>query len=519
MELQQYLIIVRERWRSAVITAVIVLAAVAGYTLLQTPTYQATTRLFVQTQAGSSVQDLNSGASFASQQITSYADLATSPLVLQPVIDQLGLSTSPHALADEISTTVPPETLILEITATSTDPADATRVADATAASLQSTVEQLESNGTASTVHLTVVSPAVEPSSPASPKVLRNIALGVVLAILAGLAVAVVRELLDNRVRRADDIEKGFDRPVIATIPASRDAKNLPLISAQHPLSLQAEAYRELRTNLQFLGFSEGRRSIVVTSSLSGEGKSSSAVNLAYVLAQSGARVLLIDADLRRPSLHEYLHLEGGAGLTSVLIGEADIEDVSQPLDVEGLDVLTSGPIPPNPSELLGSARMEKLLSVATDLYDMVVVDSAPLLSVTDAAVLSRLTGGTLVVAQSERVKKQQLAQALEKLEAVEARLLGVLLNRVPSRSQGVYAYRYSYAPVTSDADGSPSDESQRSDERPSDAVKATEAVHRSGVSAGTVSGHRVHHGRPSSGRRAEPKAWPVAPGAGEHLW
>jgi capsular exopolysaccharide synthesis family protein len=445
VELQHYLTILRDRWISALVAAVVVLGAVVGFTFLQTPEYQATNRVFVQTQAGSSVADLSSGVNFASQQITSYADVATTPLVLDPVIEQLGLDMTAQELALQISTTVPPETLILEITATSEDPAEAAAIANATSESLRAQVTELETAGEEASVELTVISPATEPESPASPRMPLNLAIGVVLALLAGVAVAILRDILDNSVRRPEDIERTFEKPVIAAIPASKDAKHLPLITAQHPQSLQAEAYRSLRTNLQFMGLTGENRSVLVTSSLPGEGKSSSAINLARVIAQAGNHVLLIDADLRRPSVAEYLGLEGDAGLTSVLIGDADIEDVAQPMETEGLDVLASGPIPPNPSELLGSKAMQELLAHAMATYDFVVVDTAPLLAVTDAVVLSRYVGGTVVVAQSERVRRPQLQQSLEKLDAVEARMLGVVLNRVHGSSRGTYTYNYSY--------------------------------------------------------------------------
>lgn len=446
MELQHYLTILRDRWISALVTAFLVLGAVVALTLLQTPEYQATNRVFVQTQAGSSVADLSSGVNFASQQITSYADVATTPLVLDPVIDELGLDTTARELAGRISTTVPPETLILEITVTDEDPAQAAAIANTTSESLRAQVAALETSDEEPTVELTVITPATEPTSPASPSIPRNVAVGLVLAVLAGVAIAIMRDLLDNRVRRPDDIERLFEQPVIAAIPASKDAKHLPLVSAQHPQSMQAEAYRGLRTNLQFMGLTSESRSVLITSSLPGEGKTSSAINLAHVIAQAGNRVLLIDADLRRPSVAGYLGLEGDAGLTTVLIGEANIEDVAQPLETEGLEVLASGPIPPNPSELLGSKNMQDLLNDAMAKYDFVVVDTAPLLAVTDAVVLSHYVGGTVVVAQSQRVRKPQLGQALDKLEAVQARVLGIILNRVQSGSQGAYIYNYSYS-------------------------------------------------------------------------
>lgn len=442
----------RDRWISALVTTAVVFGAVTAFTLLQAPEYQATNRVFVQTQAGSNVADLSSGVNFASQQITSYADVATTPLVLDPVIEKLELDTTAQELAPQINTTVPPDTLILEITATDTDPARAAAIANATSESLRAEVSNLETNGEDASVELTVIAPATEPASAASPSIPRNIAVGLVLAMLAGLVIAITRDLLDSRVRRPADIEKAFDHPVIATIPASRDAKHMPLVVAQHPQSLQAEAYRSLRTNLQFMGLTGENRSVLVTSSLPGEGKSSSAINLAHVIAQAGTRVLLIDADLRRPSVANYLGLEGNAGLTTVLIGDAAIEDVTQPLETDGLDILASGPIPPNPSELLGSTAMQKLLDAALAQYAFVVVDTAPLLAVTDAVVLSRFVGGTVVVAQSERVRRPQLEQSLRKLQAVEARLLGVVLNRVHGGPRGSYNYSYSY---TSQADAS----------------------------------------------------------------
>lgn len=523
VELQQYLTMLKERWVSALLTALLVLGTVVAATLLQTPLYQATTRLFVQTQTGSSVADLNSGVNFASQQITSYADLATSPLVLDPVIEELSLNDTALQLADSISTAVPPDTLILEITASSENATESASIANATAASLQGAVAELETNGESATVELTVISPAQTPATPTSPSVPRNLVLGVMLAFLAGIGVAVARALVDNRVRTSHDIEESIHRPVIASIPVSRNSRQLPLITVQHPQSLQAEAYRELRTNLQFTGLARGLRSVLVTSSLAGEGKSSSAINLAYVLAQARNRVLLIDADLRRPSVASYLGLEGNAGLTTVLIGEAEIADLAQPLDVEGLEVLTSGPIPPNPSELLGSATMEQTLRNATADYDYVIVDTSPLLAVTDAAVLSQIVGGTLVVAQSERVKKPQLRASVEKLAAVDARILGVLLNRVPKRVRDAYSYKYRYDSETSSRAATTR---QRKSLKSAPAIKNQPITESQRSEPGATRAATVAPGKRRARSRknadhpgAEVRAWPGASDAGgRHL-
>ncbi|WP_168165446.1 polysaccharide biosynthesis tyrosine autokinase, partial [Brachybacterium sp. HMSC06H03] len=456
MELQQYLTILKERWSTAAIAAVLVLAVVSTLTLTRTPTYTATNRVFVQTEAGGSVSERSSGVNFASQQIITYADLAKTPIVLDPVIEELGLDLTADELADRISTTIPEDTLIIDITASSVDPEVASAIANATSESLRTQVSALEAptqeaaaTGTTeegleavpSTVELTEISAAATPSSPASPNIPRDLALGVLLTLLAGLAAAVVRDFLDNRVRRPADIEALYDLPVIGSIPSVHSSQNVALIAAQKPSSVQAEAYRELRTNLHFMLTADRMNTLLVTSSLSGEGKSSTAINLAQVLAQAGGRVLLVDADLRRPSLATELGLERTVGLTTVLIGDVELDDVTQPLETAGLDVLTSGPIPPNPSELLGSEAMRSLLEAASEAYDYVVVDTAPLLAVTDAVALSRFVDGSLVVAQSDRVKKQQLGEALAKMDSVDARVLGVVVNNAPRDVRDVYTY------------------------------------------------------------------------------
>jgi polysaccharide biosynthesis transport protein len=443
MELQQYLKVLGRRWMAALVGALVVFGGVAVYTAIQTPTYSSTNRVFIQPEKGASASELNSGITVASQQIVSYSDLATSPLVLGPVIEALGLETTPAELATHVSTSVPQDTLILEIAATTEDPDLAAAIANETSTSLRARITELEASGEASTVELTVISPAVAPTEPSSPDVLRNVAIGLVLAVVAGIAAAGVRELLDNRVRGTEDFEDEFGAPVLAVIPADREGSDLASISSRRPQSLQAESYRDLRTGLQFMGLRGEARSVLVTSSVVGEGKSSTASNLAQVLGQSGSRVLLIDADLRMPSLAAYLGLEGGAGLTTALLGEAPLEDLVQPLGADGVDVLASGPIPPNPSELLGSDQMKQLLEDAAVAYDVVVIDTAPLLAVTDALVLSQIVGGTIVVAQNRRVRKQQLYRVLEKLDAVQARVLGVVVNRARGRGAGVYSYTY----------------------------------------------------------------------------
>ncbi len=441
MELHQYLRSLRERWRSGVVVAVLVAMTVAVLTFLETPEYQATNQVFVQARAGEGVADLNSGASFASQQIASYADLATTPFVLDAVIAEVGLDTTPAALAREISVDVTEGSFIIEITATSTDPELAAAIADATAASLREGVAALAAESSAPSVDLRVVTPAVVPTTQSSPDVVRNMALGLVLALLAGVGAALIRSLLNTRVFSIEDLTAGSGHIVLGTIPASRGTEDPARVLIDTPYGAAAESYRELRTNLQFVKLAEGRRSILMTSSLAGEGKSTCSVNLARVLAMSGTRVLLVDADLRSPSVHGILGLEGGAGLTTVLIGQATLSDVTQPGGAEGFDVITCGALPPNPSELLGSAAMEDVLREAARHYDVVILDAPPVLAVTDAAVLSRVVGGVVVVAQNERVRRAEFERSMAKLQAVDANVVGTVLNRIRGVSGGRYVY------------------------------------------------------------------------------
>src|SRR5690625_3307256 len=208
-------------------------------------------------------------------------------------------------------------------------------------------------------------------------------------------------------------------------------------------MSLRAEAIRRLRTNLQFVDFGDRPSSIVVTSSVPAEGKTTTAINLAASLADAGARVILVDADLRRPNIAKYMGFEGRVGLTTVLIGRAKVEDVAQPWQGTSLDVLPSGQVPPNPSELLGSRAMSRLLTELASTYDVIVLDSPPLLPVTDAAILSKMVGGALVVAGADGLHKKQLRASLDALEKVDAHVLGIVLNKVQRKERDRYAYEY----------------------------------------------------------------------------
>ena len=447
MELTDYVRILRKYWISVVALTLAGVAAAAGASMLMTPMYTASTSIFFTVQTGGTAGELNQGSVYAASQVKSYAELASTPMVLDPVIDRLKLPTTSASLARRVTASAPTSTSIVNLDVTGTDPAETAATSTAVAQQLILVVDKLSPRAPDGdkAVKATIVAPAAVPTAQTSPRVTMNLALGALVGLMLGLGQAVLRSRLDTRVRNEHDIAAVTDRSVVGSIVFDADAAEHPLIFQADPHSVRAEAYRRLRTNLQFLDLGGRKRSIVVTSSIEGEGKTTTAINIASSLAEAGQSVLLIDGDLRRPSVASYLNLDGSAGLTSVIIGRASLSEVVQPVGHGNLHVLPTGQVPPNPAELLGSEPTRRLLAEATDRYDVVIVDSPPLLPVTDAAVLARACGGALVVVGSGSVRQPELATALESLEAVDANVLGLVLNRLRQSDVGHYGYHHYY--------------------------------------------------------------------------
>lgn len=447
MELADYLRILRKYWRSITAVTLVAVLAAASYSLITKPTYTATTSIFLSVKSVSTAGELNSGSTYAENQVQSFARVARTPIVLQAVVDQLNLGVTAEQLAQDVTATVPTNTATIDLAVTDGDPAEAARIANAVGDQVVVTVKQLSpptANGT-ETVEATIIRPASVPTAPTSPKVAQNLALGLLLGLMLGAGQAVLRDTLNTRIRSERDVERVTDRPVLASVVLDESLDHSETTGLAPAHSLAGESFRRLRTNLQFLGLDVGQRAIVVTSTVPGEGKTTTAINTAVTMAEAGARVLLIDADLRRPSVAKALRLEDSAGLTSVVIGRASLDEVVQPIGTTGLDVLASGPIPPNPSEMLGFDAMRALLAQAARLYDVVIIDSPPLLPVTDAAVLARQTAGALVVVGSRVVRRAELGAALDSLDQVEARVLGLVLNKVTPDDEDRYGYAYRY--------------------------------------------------------------------------
>jgi succinoglycan biosynthesis transport protein ExoP len=449
VDLRDYLRILQKSWILIAIMILLGVGAAAAYSIVQVPKYSSSAKVFVSTSGGSTVSDLQQGNTFTQQRVKTYADLATTPIVLLPVIAELGLDLSSDGLASMVTATAPLDTTLIEISVLDANAADAAKIATAISGSLTRVVEEIETAGDASQispVKLTLVQHASVAQKPVSPNVQLNLVLGLLAGLAVGVGIAVLREILDNRVRTVRDVELITDVPILGGIVFDPKAKERPLIVHADPRSPRAESFRTLRTNLQFLDIGRPDRSFVITSSIESEGKSTSAANLAIALADAGSRVLLIDADLRRPKLHEYLGLEGAVGLTDLLIGRAEPQDVIQPWGKADLFILPAGKIPPNPSELLGSEALINLISEFNKAFDVVLFDAPPLLPVTDAAILARTVGGTIVVCAAGRTHKAQLKGAFGTLENVGAPVSGIVLTMLPTKGPDAYGYgRYGY--------------------------------------------------------------------------
>ncbi|MEP7192691.1 MAG: polysaccharide biosynthesis tyrosine autokinase [Actinomycetota bacterium] len=449
MELKDYIRVIRKRWQIIVAVMLVVLAGAALATALSPKIYEADTRLFVSTAGSSDSSALLSGSNFTQQRVKSYADVITTPNVLDPVIESLKLDTTAAKLGKQITATVPLDTVLIEVAVTDLDPRTAAQVADAVGKQFTKTVADLETvaKGQSSPVKVTVVSTPTVPTAPISPKPTRNLALGVVLGLLLGLGLALLRDLLDTTIKNEKDCQEVSDTTVIGGIAFDPDASKHPLIVQADPHGPRAEAFRTLRTNLQFVDAANHPRSIVFTSSVPSEGKTTTTANLALTMAAGGARICVIEGDLRRPRLLEYMGMDGALGLTNVLIGQVELAAVVQQFAETSVYVIGAGSVPPNPSELLGSSAMVATLRELESRFDVVIIDTPPLLPVTDAAVLSTIAGGTVVVVGAGKVDRDHLARSLQSLDAVNGRVLGLVLNMIPAKSSdGYYSYG-GYAP------------------------------------------------------------------------
>ncbi|HEX2075215.1 MAG TPA: polysaccharide biosynthesis tyrosine autokinase [Geodermatophilus sp.] len=443
MDVRDYLRVVRAHW--VLLVAGLLLGAVAAATvsLLLPKQYTAETQLFVSTTGSSDLATAVQGNHYAEQKVASYAELVRSKELATAVIDDLGLDMTALELQERIEAEVVVDTTILDVAVTDPSPQQALAIAESIDAEFAALVRLLETpeGETRSPVRVTVIATPELPESPSSPAVVANTALGAVLGLALAAVTAVVRDRLDTTVKDDTVAAEIAGAPVVGHVPADAELATRHVLES-HSTSRTAEAFRHVRTNLAFLDVDDPPRSILVSSALPGEGKTTVAVNLALALARSGKTVTLIEGDLRSPRVIRYLGLVGGVGLTTVLAGQAELEEVVQPLDGGALQVLGAGRTPPNPGELLSSQAMRALVKDLLAERDMVVIDAPPVLPVADAAALAPFVDGVLVCARWGGVTGDQLTRTTAALKRVGADILGVVLTMVPARAEPV-AYGY----------------------------------------------------------------------------
>ncbi|MGE2736469.1 polysaccharide biosynthesis tyrosine autokinase [Mycolicibacterium vaccae] len=493
MNFQDLVKSLRARWMIVAACTLIGLLGGALLTVLTTPLYQASTRLFVSTSSGASLSEIYQGNRLSQERVISYAQLLTGETLAQRTIDKLGLGMSAASLRENVKATAKADTVLIDVKVLDRSPIQARDIANTMSDEFVTLVRELETpdNGRVPDARVVVEQRASIPAEPVVPRTTRNLAGGLALGLLLGVGLAIVRDLLDNTVKSRDGLEQITGVGTVGSIPLDKERRKQAAIAFEHDNSGIAEAFRKLRTNLQFLAVDNPPRVIVVTSSLPHEGKSTTAINLALALAEADHSVVMVDGDMRRPMLAKYLDLVGTVGFSTVLSGRATLDDALQETRFPGLTVLTSGAVPPNPSELLGSQAARSVLDDLRSRFDYVILDSTPLLAVTDAAILAANADGVLLMARFGHTKRDQLSHAVESLRSVAAPLLGAVFTMMPTRGTSTYGgYSYTYYGIPSESSSSSSGTSgpDREPRSKSPASKQGDEVH----AAKSVEGERV---------------------------
>ncbi len=461
-------------WLVCLITVLCAAITIVGTFFLITPQYQASAKFYVNNSSrlpGDGTSSLSSGDLSTSRNLVdSYMVILNTKETILEVIAYTQSDLSFEDVKDMIEAKAVNETEIFEVTITSSKPDEALRIADAISKILPERISTII-DGTSAKVVETAILP-VEPSSPSYPK---NAVIGALLGFMIVVTFIVLREIFDVTIRGEEDINQSCKHPILAAVPDmtapskggsyydkgkkkkggaySADAKQKRVSLMGKNVSFAAsEAYKLLRTKLQFsFAGDESCRVIGLSSALSGEGKSLTAINLAYTLSQLNKKVILIDCDMRRPTLAEKLGILKTPGLSSFLTGQCDLNDLLQPCNLKGeeeaFSVITAGQNPPNPVELLSSARMETALNALRKYYDYVILDLPPVGEVTDAMAVAKKTDGMLLVVRQNYCDRIVLADAVRQFAFINSKILGVVMNCTveSSRTYGKSYYRRYY--------------------------------------------------------------------------
>jgi succinoglycan biosynthesis transport protein ExoP len=431
MQPSRYISAIYRRWIVVVVAAVLGVAVAAFISSTRTTQYRASTSMFFSVSGASSISDLSQSATYTQNLMQSFAAVATTSAVLDPVNQQLGLRLTDSKLAKMVHVKVPAGTVVLQISVVGPSAQQAATIANDVATQLSKSVGTLSpavAQSGAKQLSATFAPAPVPRSALATSGKKKLYVEGFVGGLILGICLALLREVTDTRVRTEEDLLRVSGTPVLGRVDYSRDK---PLLVGDTE-GRAGESFRALRANV-FALRATGARSVVVTASSHGEGATTTAINLALVAAETGLRVLLVEANLRHPAAARYLKLRETPGLISVLAKPSSLAETVQKLPGYAVDVLPAGGAPTNPGEIIGSPEMAELVSVVVADYDLVVFDAAALLTSTDAAVLTRYNDGALVVVDTRKTRRRDLAGATASLHRAAAVLLGVVLNKTSS--------------------------------------------------------------------------------------
>lgn len=425
----------RMKWLAAVILLVF-LGVTAGITALLPQAYQATAtvRVIPSGQAADSFSQLQANQALA----RTYAELLKSPNVYGEAVEAGNLPVDPEALAQSTTVSYVEGTELVQVRVDADDPGAASAWANTVARTF---VEGSREDGGGE--RLVVADPAPVPTKPVSPSWPLNLALGLLLGTAAALGGVLLLDFFSDRVSSSEEIEKLVEAPVLGTLPTLDLSKKKDKERVRN-LGAYEEAVRTLRVSLSFaLGDSSGRGVVLVTSALPGEGKTTVSSYLAESYARAERRCVAVDADLRRPQIHNHFSLRNLRGLSNLLLeGPGTLsETVSEVRDIPGLAVLTSGPAPPNPADLLSLGEAKVLFRFMRERFDTIIVDSPPAQGLADASILGALADGVVLVVSARDARRRALSRTVEQLRASKVRILGVVLNNAPEKELASYYY------------------------------------------------------------------------------
>lgn len=452
MDLKDFYRLILRNLPLVLISVLLGLGISAGVTYTTTPIYQARIQLFVSTPSNAlDLSALVQGSSFSQQRVKSYAQIVNGPQTLNPIIKELNLPYTYEQLARSVTATAPLDTVLISVTVSDPVPSRAQSIANAIGAQFSITANELEMADTENSdrIMVSMVKNASLPGSPSSPKTSLNLLLGLILGFGVGVGLALIRIIFNNAIKNEEDLD---GTTVLASVAFDPTAAELPLTSQLSLYAPRTESFRHLRTNLQFINPDKPPKVIGITSAVPLEGKTSSSINTAISFASAGFKTLLIEADMRRPKLNEYMVFQKRReGLSDILSGKisgtlaARIKKATWVWGDNELSIISSGPIPPNPSELLDSEAFKGLIISARKTYDFVVIDCPPTLLVADASIIATQCDGVIIVTRVAKTRINQFLGARENLTAVGANILGSLMNMVPSSRTDEYGRKYGY--------------------------------------------------------------------------